>query len=218
MRRYLFSDEAGDFNFSRQNASRHFIVCAVDINDCSIGHRLLDLRRELAWDNLPLGEYLHCAKDQQVVRDRVFNLIQSFDLRIYAQILEKSKALPRIRPTKERFYQHAWYYLFHYCMPKIVGVNDELIVTTASIGTRGGQKAFSAAIEDVLSQTVRLDSQRWRAVFWPAASDPCIWIADYCTWAIQRKWERQDRRSYDLIKEKIVYEYDTWAHGRNHHY
>jgi hypothetical protein len=30
----------------------------------------------------------------------------------------------------------------------------------------------------------------------PHMSDPCLQVADYCTWAIQRKWERGDERSH----------------------
>jgi hypothetical protein len=49
-------------------------------------------------------------------------------------------------------------------------------------------------------------------------SDPCLQVADYCTWAIQRKWERNDNRSYDLISGKLESEYDVWAIGRTYHY
>jgi hypothetical protein len=31
-------------------------------------------------------------------------------------------------------------------------------------------------------------------------------VADYCTWAIQRKWEREDNRSQILLNEKIASE------------
>jgi hypothetical protein len=48
---------------------------------------------------------------------------------------------------------------------------------------------------------------------WPSASDPCLWVADYCTWAIQRKWERGDTRSDDLIKDRIRSEFDIWERG-----
>jgi hypothetical protein len=152
------------------------------------------------------------------VRDRVFELIAKFDLKIYAQVLEKSKAQPQIRASKERFYQHAWYYLFRFAMPRIVRPADELLVTTASIGTKKGQAVFSEAVGDVLNQTVKLSQGAWRMAFWPANSDPCLQIADYCTWAIQRKWERGDSRSYDLIKQMILYEYDLWERGSKHYY
>jgi hypothetical protein len=37
-------------------------------------------------------------------------------------------------------------------------------------------------------------------------SEPCLVVADYCTWAIQRKWERHDARSQSLLHDKIASE------------
>jgi hypothetical protein len=54
--------------------------------------------------------------------------------------------------------------------------------------------------------------------FWPADSDPCLQVADYCTWAIQRKWERDDDRSHLLIAPKLRSEYDVWKSGEVHYY
>jgi len=220
MRRFVFSDEAGDFDFSRRrNASRYFIVCAVCLDSCEIGIELLKLRRELMWDGVGIKDYFHASEDSQYVRDRVFDLLGKFDFQVYAQIMEKSKAQPKIRESDHRFYKHAWLYLLRYSMRKIVkSIDDQLMVTAASISTKKKQADFSEAVRDVLQQTQRIDAGSWRTAFCSSASDPCLQVADYCTWAIQRKWERNDTRSYDLIKGKIKYEYDTWAHGATHHY
>lgn len=220
MRRFVFADEAGDFDFSRgRNQSKYFIACAVKLDSCDIGIDLLKLRRELMWDGADLKDKFHATEDSQFVRDRVYALIQKHDMQIYAQILEKSKAQPSMRPTKERFYKVAWYYLFKNNMKHIVtSLDDQLMVTIASIGTKKGQAPFSEAVLDVVEQTQRIDAGSWRTTFCSSASDPCLQIADYCTWAIQRKWERQDCRSYDLIKDKIRYEFDLWAHGGHHYY
>ena len=91
MRRHLFSDEAGDFEFAKkQNVSKYFIACAVDIEDCDVGLQLLRLRRDLAWEEQPVGDHFQACTDKQVVRDRVFGLISRLDLKIYVQVLEKS--------------------------------------------------------------------------------------------------------------------------------
>ncbi len=92
----------------------------------------------------------------------------------------------------------------------------ELMVTAASIGTKRGQVAFTEAVNDVVFQQTA--GIHWRTAFWPAQTDPCLQIADYCTWAIQRKWERGDTRAYDLIKSKVVREYDLWKNGEQHYY
>lgn len=218
-RKFIFADEAGDFSFKRDGrSSKYFIACAISMDSCDAGHELLRLKRQLAWEGAPLLDYFHATQDKQAIRDRVYALLDSTDLHIYAQILEKSKAQPQIRHTNHRFYQHAWYYLFRYAMPQIVEVGAELMITTASIGTKKGQEVFSECVKDVLTQTVKPMSCRYRTVFCSSASDPCLQLADYCTWAIQRKWERGDDRAYKLISSKIDYEYDLWAHGTTCYY
>lgn len=220
-RRYVFADEAGDFDFVRKaHVSQYFILCAISMDSCDIGHALLELRRELIWNCQQVGPYFHASEDRQAVRDKVFALIRQTDIRIHATVMEKSKAIPRIRESKERFYQYGWFYLFKYIANKIVSKDYELMVTTASMGTKKGQATFTACVNDVLQQTVPLTREQWKTSFCPAAADPCLQIADYCAWAIQRKWESggKDKRSYDLIANQISYEYDLWAHGTKHHY
>lgn len=207
-------------NFSRKrNASRYFIVCAMKMDNCELGHDLLRLRRDLLWDNVPIPDYFHATKDTPYVRDRVYEVLNQHDFEIYAQILEKSKAQRQIRESQHRFYKRAWYYLFRHTMRRIIPrLDDQLMVTTASIGVKKGQADFSDAIRDVLEQTQKIDAGSWRASFCSSASDPLLQAADYCTWAIQRKWERGDERAYDRVRQKIKYEFDLWGRGDKHYY
>lgn len=220
LRRYVFADEAGDFEFARKpNVSKYFIVCVIRTDSCEIGNQLLNLRRQLLWEKLPVKECFHCSRDQQVVRDRVFALIRSMDLRVYATIMEKSKAYPQVRGSQDRFYKTGWYFLMRFVANRIVQPDTELLLTAASVKKNKAQRAFTDAINDVVQQTI--PRNQWLTTFCPAVADPCLQIADYCTWAIQRKWEsanKTDVRSYRLIEDKIDYEYDLWAHGTKHFY
>ncbi len=216
-RGYIFSDEAGCFAFKRgPNISRYFIVCTVTMRSCEVGHALLDLRRSLIWQRAPLGDYFHATNDKQEVRDCVFEEIRKHKFRIQATIMEKSKAQPQTRISTERFYQYGWLYHFRHGLAKQLNVDDELQITAASIGTKKTQAVFTSAVNDVVQQHWPRD--RWETFFCTAASDPCVQLADYCTWAIQRKWERGDTRSYDLIKDRISYEFDLWSKGAIHYY
>lgn len=220
MRRYLFADEAGDFNFSRKgNASKYYIIGLISLDDCQCGGALLDLRRQLIWNKQPVKKYFHASEDRQSVRDAVFGLIQGLNFRFYATIMEKSKAQPQVRPTNERFYQYGWFYLLKY-MPWPAKGTTELMVTAASIGTNKAQAVFTSGVNDVLAQTCKLPRDKWITAFHPAETDPCLQIADYCIWALQRKWESggKDTRSYDLIRKSIAYEYELWGHGTKHYY
>ncbi len=137
-RKYIFADEAGNFDFRPANRakgiSRYFILTTVTLDDCAIGHALLDLRRELAWEGLPLKSHFHATAELQVVRDRVFAFLQGWEFRVDATIFEKAKVEPRLQG--EQFYEEAWYCHLRYVAPRVVAGSDELLVVGASLGVK----------------------------------------------------------------------------------
>jgi hypothetical protein len=216
-RRYVFADECGNFDFSRKpGASKYFILTTVCIPDCSAGDALLCLRRELAWEGIGLDSDFHATDNRQAVRDRVFALLTKHDLRVDTTILEKVKAHPSVRTTHERFYQLAWYLHMKHVAPRIIRMPDTLLVVTASLGTKKRLARFHAAVQDVIQQVSPASTRR--VASWSAVSDPCLQIADYCAWAIQRKWESGDERSYRLIADKIATEFAPFRVGPRRYY
>lgn len=215
--RYVFADEAGNFDFARKpSASRYFILATVTSAHCGVGDDLLKLRRDLGWRGMHLDRVFHATEDPQGVRDEVFALLARAEFRVDATILDKSKAQPHVAATPQRFYKTAWYLHFKYVAPQIVAHSDRLFVAAASLGTKKKRGTFHAAVDDVVRQVSPCRSHR--VAFWPADSDPCLQVADYCTWAIQRFWERGDDRSRTLIKDKIRSEFDVWERGKIHYY
>jgi hypothetical protein len=216
-RKYVFADESGDFNFSRHpSASRYFILVTVTVPDCSAGQALLDLRRELAWEGHGLDTEFHATEDKQAVRDRVFALLTGQAFRLDVTLLEKSKARPSIRVTEQRFYQMAWYLHMKYVAPRAIAQGDQVMVVGASLGTKKQRAGFRAAVQDVSHQVV--PAATLRVASWAAASEPCLQVADYCAWAVQRKWEGGDDRSYRLIAGKIASEFAPFAVGTEQYY
>jgi hypothetical protein len=214
---YVFADEAGCFTFERKpNVSRYFILCTVTMADHAVAHDLLSLRRYLAWQGVELNDYFHATADSQAVRDKVFETILAHNFRVQATIMEKSKAQPHIRSSKSRFYKYGWFYQFKHGTKYSLPAFKNTLITAASIGNKKEKLSFLSAINDVMGQTMAINP--WKTDFRSAASDGCLQVADYCAWAIQRKWERNDLRSYDLIRDRISYEYDLWSRGTTHYY
>jgi hypothetical protein len=212
----MFADEAGNFDFSvGQGASRYFVLCTVSADSCDVGDDLLRLRRQLGWRGLHLDKVFHATEDPQAIRDEVFDLLKRSDFRVDATILEKRKAQPHLQ-SERALYKMAWYLHFKYVAPRVARRDDRLFVVAASLGTKKKRSAFHQAVDDVVHQVSPCRSHR--VAFWSMESDPCLQVADYCTWAIQRKWERDDSRSYDLIRDKIRSEKDIWRSGHTHYY
>lgn len=216
-KKYIFSDEAGCFTFNRnQNVSKYFIICTIVLSDLSVAADLVKLRRKMIWEGAPVGDFFHATADKQEVRDRVYAAIQPHDVRIQATICEKAKAQPHLTSTRARFYKYPWYYTLKHGVAPLVDAGDELLVTAASIGSKKERTTYCSELDDVVNQTMK--ATRWAVDFRPSYCDPCLQVADYCAWAIQRKWERGDTRSYDLISHLVTREYDLWGHGQKLYY
>lgn len=213
----IFADESGNFDFSRKNgASRYFILTTVSCPDFGVGDALLDLRRELAWAGIGVESEFHATTDKLEVRARVFDLLQQYDFRVDATILEKAKAQPKTRTSDEVFYRYAWYYHMKHVAPRIVREHDELFVVGASLGTKKKRTLMHNAVRDVVQQVT--PTVHYRTASWAAQSEPCLQVADYCCWAISRKWERGITEEYDRIAPRIATEFDLWRRGTKVHY
>ncbi|MDQ6899695.1 MAG: hypothetical protein M3072_09325 [Candidatus Dormibacteraeota bacterium] len=221
--RYVFSDEAGDLEFSQKSSSRYWIVTTVTASTWTAGDALLNLRRRLAWQGVDAHPEFRASEELQPVRDRVFQVLQEHDFRVDATIFDKRKVVPHRRERADRFYGFAWYFHLKRLAPRITVAGDRLLLVPATLGrTRAKQEVFSQAVRSVVDQVVN-PKVEVRCAFWMARSDPCLWVADYCSWAIQRKWEHKwqgqpDARSHQLIAAKIRSEFDIFAIGTKTYY
>ena len=56
-------------------------------------------------------------------------------------------------------------------------------------------------------------SVRYHVLHHASKSNLDLQIADYCTWAVYRKWNRQDARSFQRIKAAVRREWDVLQAG-----
>ncbi|MHB8575898.1 MAG: hypothetical protein ACYDCQ_11280 [Dehalococcoidia bacterium] len=214
----MFADEAGNFDFKRgQGASEHFILTTVTVEDFSVGDTLLTLRRQLAWDGVEQATPdFHATEESQLVRDRVFAALKPALFRVDATIIPKRKIQPHVTKDEIYFYKLAWYLHLKALAPKVLKPGDELLVIASSLGTKKKRTAFHDAVRDVITQTS--PTSAFQTASWSCASDPCLWVADFCCWAIQRKWQLHDERSHMLIKDKIKTEYEAFTNSTHEFY
>lgn len=177
----------------------------------------MSLRDYLAWNSHGLDSTFHATTDTQAVRDVVFEVLRGLDFRFDVTLLEKRKAKPSIRPDDPTFFRYAWYYHLKFLAPKVFAQDDQVLFVAAELGTKKMRKAFRESIESVMKQCVPFRVKRTLA-FWRDESDFALQAVDYLTWAVTRYYERNDRRSYELIASKITSEYDLFKSGRTYYY
>ena len=215
---YIFLDEAGNLDFS-PNGTRYFILTSITKERPFEAYKDLT---ELKYDLVELGtdiEYFHASEDSQAVRNRVFQIIQNRlqGVRIDSLIVEKRKTGPGLQ-VLHRFYPRMLGYLLKYVIDgcSLAGVK-EVIVFTDRIPIARKRNAIEKAIKITLAHMLPANV-KYRLLHHDSKSNFDLQIADYCNWAIYRKWDRQDERSYQLIRSAIRSEFDIFRAGQRFYY
>ncbi|MBU2887705.1 DUF3800 domain-containing protein [Gilvimarinus agarilyticus] len=213
---YVFLDEGGNFDFSPTGTQYFMLTSLAMRRPFRIREPWDDYRHEL----LEFGrnvEYFHCAEDNQYLRDRLFRILNQHqqDLRIDSLIVEKAKTGLALR-ADERFYPEMLGYLLRHVFDKLNGY-DEIIVITDTVPHQKKRKAIEKGIKHAL-KTMLPTGMKYRVLHQASRSHYGLQAADYCNWAIYRKWTTGETAYYDLIKPAIHSEFDIFKAGTKWYY
>ena len=216
---YIFLDEGGNLDFSK-SGTRFFSLSCVSMLRPFTLHTRLDTYK---YDLIEYGidtEAFHCAEDNTRVRAKVFEILgQSIKkLRIDSLVVEKCKTGPALQKPQE-FYPRMLGYLLRYVIKKAYSHNRiaELVVITDTIPVSRRRKAIEKSVKTTLAEMLTKDAS-YRVFHHSSKAHYGLQIADYCNWAIFRKWERQDNEHYKTIKPALKSEYDIFKTGVKKYY
>ena len=214
---YIFLDEAGDFNFS-PTGSKYYVITGLTVKRPFAWYsEFTKLKYELIENGFKI-EYFHASENLQKIRDKVFTAIQR-DLarfQLDSVIVEKSKTYPALYQVV-KFYPKILGYLIRYVIQGYQGRFDKIIIITDRIPPKKKREAVEKAIKITLAAMLP-EKVRYIIIHHESRSHFNLQIADYCNWAIYRKWKDSDCRSYDIIKEAIHSEFDIFAVSSEHFY
>lgn len=213
---YIFLDEGGNFDFS-SNGTPYFTLTSVA---CARPFAFEQPLNDLRYDWMERGimlERFHASDDRQRVRDDVFAIIREHlqDLRIDTIVVEKRKTHPNLQDAP-RFYPLILGYLMKYVLDK-VSTQDGVIVITDTIPVAKHRRAVEKAVKQTLAEALP-EAIRYQIVHHDSRSAAGLQVADYCNWAVHRRWTTKDDRSRSLIRGSIRSEFDIFANGQRYYY
>lgn len=215
---YLFLDEGGNLDFSPSGTKFFTLTTIAAERPFALYAPLSNLRYDLLEEACEF-EYFHATEDKQIVRDRVFKVIQDnlAGLRIDSLVVEKSKTGPALREMEE-FYPRMMGYLLRFLFEReFLKGFDEVIVITDSIPMNNKRRAIERAVKTTLARMLP-SGVTYRVHHYASKTSRYLQVADYCNWAIYRKWENKDLRSYNLIAGAIKSEFDIFRAGTIFYY
>jgi len=210
----VFIDISGNYDFS-SSGTKYLVLTSLLCTDICPGvielyickHRLIDQGIDVA--------YFHAAEDKQIVRNEVFDIICGLShLRVDSVIVEKKKTHPNLWPLKS-FYPKMIKQLLKYPFDSRgidVSQYDKVLIFMDRESTH--QREREALIKAVKVSLARhLRSVPYTICMHPSMTHLYLQMVDYCSWAIYRKWENSDFRSYNKIQSLIESEFPIFELG-----
>lgn len=220
---YVFLDESGNYDFSA-SGTKYFILTALSTTDpFAIGSPLLKLRYDLL-PNYACGPkveeqgYFHASEDTQAVRDQVFAALVGLTvpLRIDAVVAQKNKTHPTLQKQPVDFYMKIGEAALRYVFNRATWSGyDHVVLVFSSLFDRKKRGILKQAFKSLIKQNAKVP---FALYFHDSKFDLCNQAVDYFGWAIYRKWESDDVRSYDIMKGFIKSEFPIFQKGVTEYY
>lgn len=227
---YFFVDEAGDAIFYDKYGK-----CVLGKEGCSkilllgfirtekpgeLRRAVLKLRKEIENDKylekIPsikkTIKSFHAKDDCPEVREKFYKMIVNLNFKAEFFVARKIESLflKRHKGKANLFYDDLIIKLFENKLHK----NDKNIIYFATRGNRKRQEP----LEDAVRTAVLTFENKWNKKvnseiqIFPQRplGEPCLQIADYMNWAVQRAFMKGEERYYEFVADKISYLVDIY--------
>lgn len=213
---YVFFDESGTLYFT-PSSSKYLILTSLTLERPFPSIDELVAIKYDAWDSVPLSqrastiEYLHATEDHQSTRDKVFDFINRYHdhFRVDATIVEKRRVPVHMQSSEEIFYRE----MFGLHLQKVLGAlgsKADICIVTDQLPIQRKRKAVEKSLQHALSVFSARHGNMYKLVHHQSKSDHFLQLTDYFSWAIYRKWEHGDLRSYERVRSCVVSEVDVF--------
>ncbi len=205
---YLYFDEAGNFDFSSKGTSVFVMTCLVVRRPFRFQPPLLEVKYDCLEHGLNL-EYFHATEDRQAVRNEVFGVVAEHlgDIQAHVVVVRKNRVHPSQR-APHVLYQWTFEQLVRVACPDCVRAEGQVVAVTDHVPVARNRAAFEKGLKPYLRQHLP-ERTRYELLHHQSKADLNLQVADYISWAIYRKWNSSDVRSYGTIQSCIRSEIDA---------
>ncbi len=163
-------------------------------------------------------EYFHASEDRQIIRDQVFDILEKgTSYEVDSVIVEKAKTNPSIRDFP-KVYVRVYECLVRYILNRYE--SEKIIVFTDTIPHVKKREAIKKGLKEAIRKVVGR-GKPFHIFHHSSKSHFCLQAADYCCWAIYKKWGNWgglEMRPYGKIKQKVRSEFDIFERGGTVYY
>lgn len=210
-------DEAGDFRFDQHGSKYLILTAAYTYDPAPLASSLTTLRFSLLKSGHDLPAF-HCCEDKQVNRDAVVQRMAAATGWAFAcVVVPKNQTHPSIRNSETLYPTFARSLIRFILRHRLRPATTQMVVCMDRLLKGRHREALTKTIKQTCASE-RPSLQPWIYAH-PKESNKWIQVADYCCWAVMKKWERGDFRTYSQLRTKLTAaELNVFRHGSGHTY
>jgi hypothetical protein len=204
----IYFDESGDlgFDFSKKGTSHQFLVTFLIIKN----KRSITTLVKKTFKSLPSAikrknsGVLHAQYEKPSTVIKLLKGLARKEILIASMLLNKRNVIISSNPNE--LYANIVISLINRLYTDGVFTDDEHVSLIAS------QRNTSKSLNKRFSENVVNNTQgtKFSVTILKPAEDKCLQAADFVSWALWQKYTRQDVTYTNLIKDKILYEYEMY--------
>ncbi len=229
IKKHWYLDEAGDTTFfgkgrvpilGQNGVSRYFILGMVTFHESvdSIRTRLVELQKSI--ENDPYYEFVpsvqkrirnggfffHGKEDPAEIRKTFYDFLRTIDCTFEAVVCRK---IPSVFYKKHHTKDGEFYGdLLSHLMKTKIGTSGKIVMNIAERGTSTKNFVLESSLRKSAEYFGELNPDQQivaKVVFnvQQQNNEPLLNVADYFCWALQRKFEREEIRYFEFMKEKV---------------
>lgn len=217
----VFYNAKGEMIVGQEGCSKVLVIGYIRTEDpAAIRKALAEARSTVRQDkylqSIPSVQkslnYFHAKDDCAEVRHMVYSAIKNLKFKSEFIVARKDEQrFKKIHLGKENiFYNDLVSKLFESRMH----VSETSKIYFATRGNKDRQAPLSDAIQSsVLAFETRNDIKIYAQIDvlpQTMTGEPCLQVADYTLWAIQRAYTKRETRYYDFIKDKVAFIWDIY--------
>jgi len=200
---HTFLDEAGTLDFSRKSSKYYVFTVVWTYEPKPLADNLTRLRFDLLKQGHDISGF-HAYEDNWINRQAVLSTIVSDDSWRYAAVVvEKAKVNPSLRKPHVFYPKFATMPLKFVLKGQIRPDTTTCMIITDTIPVNKHKKSVEKAIK-MSCRSELPPTIPFHCYHHPSVSNKWLQVADYCCWAVQRKWEQSDDDPYNQLRPRLA--------------
>ncbi|MFA6404960.1 MAG: DUF3800 domain-containing protein [Candidatus Paceibacterota bacterium] len=202
---YIFLDESGDLGFGERSTRWFVIATIITTNFRPIEKAVTKIWCSMSKKYQKHGE-LHANFHNSSIRRRFVKAISKIEnLNIAYVVVNKRNTPHNIKYEHENLYTYATYVLLEKIQSLGIITHDNQVTLCAD--KRSTNKILNKHFTEYITKlTEKNRDEPIKVELINSSNSKSLQAVDFVSWAIFRKYERNDHELYDLIREQICSE------------